>query len=116
MRSPRAADDRGSVAAEFAVALPAVVLVLGICLGGVGVGTQQLRLQDAAAVAARALGRGESSGQVASRASRMAAGAALESWTSDGLVCARLTRPADGPLAVGGLRMSAQSCALDGGP
>lgn len=115
MRSARAADDSGSVAAEFAVALPAVVLVLGVCLGGIGVGSQQLRLQDAAAAAARGLGRGEPASDIASVVSRMAEGAVLESWSSGGLVCARLLRAADGPLGAGGMRLAAQSCALDGG-
>lgn len=115
MRSAPAADDRGSVAAEFAVALPAVVLVLGVCLGGVGVGSQQLRLQDAAAAAARGLGRGASAAEVATTAARMVGGAAVESWSTDGLVCARLSRAADGPLGAGGLRLAAQSCTLDGG-
>lgn len=103
------------MAAEFAVALPAVVIVLGVCLGGIGAGSQQLRLQDAAAAAARGLGRGETGGEVESRVARMAGGAALEQWNAEGLVCARLTRHADGPLAVAGLRLTAQSCALDGG-
>lgn len=103
------------MAAEFAVALPAVALVLGVCLGGIGVGSQQLRLQDAAADAARGLGRGESTGEVVARAARMAPGAALHGWIVDGLVCARLSTAADGPLAVSGLELSAQSCALDGG-
>jgi len=115
MRSVPAADERGSVAAEFAVALPAVVLVLGVCLGGIGAGSQQLRLQDAAAIAARDLGRGESSAGLGSSIDRLTGGAALETWTERGLVCARLTRGVDGPLAVSGLRLSAQSCALDGG-
>jgi hypothetical protein len=115
MRSPRAADDRGSVAAEFAVALPAVVLVLGVCLGGIGVGSQQLRLQDAAAAAARGLGRGETAGAVAAQVTRMAGGATLERWAADGLVCVRLSRAAEGPIAAAGLRLAAESCALDGG-
>jgi len=114
MRS-RWADDRGGVAAEFAATLPAVVVVLAICLGALGVGSQQLRLQDAAAAAARALGRGESVGEIQSRIARAAEGAAIENWATDGLVCARLSRDAAGPLAVSGLRLVAESCALDGG-
>ena len=53
--------------AEFAAVLPAVVLVLAVCLSGVQVATAQLRLQDASADASRLLGRGEPSGVAAHR-------------------------------------------------
>jgi Flp pilus assembly protein TadG len=115
MRSRSAADDTGGVAAEFAVALPAVALVLAVCVGAVGVGSQQLRLQDAVADAARGLGRGESTAAVASRAARAVAGSALASWQAGELVCARLSADARGPVTVAGLRLTAESCALDGG-
>ncbi len=114
MRS-RWADDRGSVVAEFATALPVVVIVLALGLGAIAVGSQQLRLQDAAAVAARALGRGESLAEIRSKVADVAGVADVESWSADGMVCARLSRAASGPIAVGGLRLTAQSCALDGG-
>ena len=68
----RPGDDRGSAVAEFAVALPAVLLVLATVLGGVQLGTLQVRLQDAAADAARSLGRGDSASSVASRIARQA--------------------------------------------
>ncbi len=109
------ADERGSAAAEFAVALPAVALVLGLCVSGVAAAAQQVRLQDAAADAARALGRGDSAGVAAGRAQRQVPGAVLESWSSGGLVCVRLRVPASGPLGAAGLRLQATSCALDGG-
>lgn len=115
MRSAWAADERGSAAAEFAVALPAVMLVLALCIGGVGVGAQQVRLQDSAADSARALGRGDAASVIAARASRAAPGAALESWALGELVCVRVTAPAAGPLGASGLRLEASSCALDGG-
>ena len=111
----RWADDRGGVAAEFAAALPAVVIVLGLCLGGIAVGSQQLRLQDAAGAVARGLGRGESVAELRPRVAHASGGAAIESWRADGLVCARLVRAAAGPLALSGLRLTAESCALDGG-
>ena len=108
-------DDAGGVAAEFAVALPSVVIVLAICVGAIGVASQQLRLQDAAAVVARGLGRGEPVAGLTDRAERVAGASAVEHWASGGLVCVRLSRAASGPLAVGGLHLAAQSCALDGG-
>ncbi|QEO08698.1 TadE family type IV pilus minor pilin [Protaetiibacter larvae] len=112
MRSPSAADDAGSAAAEFAVALPAVVLVLAVCLGAVGAGSQQLRLQDAAAVAARALGRGA---PFDAAAVGLDPGTTTERWTDAGLVCVRLTAAARGPAGIAGLRLSAASCAADAG-
>ena len=95
--------------------LPRVALVLALCVGAVGVGSQQLRLQDAAADAARGLGRGESTSAVQGRVSRAAPGSVLADWSSGELVCARLSVPARGPAAVAGLRLAAESCALDGG-
>lgn len=47
------------VTAEFAVALPAVVLLMVLALGAVGAATTMLRCQDAAFAAARAAARGE---------------------------------------------------------
>jgi hypothetical protein len=41
------------VTAEFAVTVPAVLLVLAACLGGLRVGIERLRVVDAAAQAAR---------------------------------------------------------------
>ncbi|MGT2425382.1 TadE/TadG family type IV pilus assembly protein [Amnibacterium kyonggiense] len=40
--------------AEFAVAVPAVLLVLAACLGGLRIGVERLRVDDAAAQGARA--------------------------------------------------------------
>ena len=50
---------QGAVTAEFAVALPAVVLLLAMLLAGSAAGITQLRLEDAARAGARALARGE---------------------------------------------------------
>lgn len=106
----RAEHDTGSVTAEFAVALPAVVLVLAACLTGMQVAGQQLRLVDAAAHAARSLARGEAADAAAARAAREVPGATLTQWTDADLACVTLRAPA----AVG-LTISAVSCALAGG-
>ena len=45
--------DHGAVTAEFAVALPAIVLVLAAGLTGMAAGITQLRLEEAARAAAR---------------------------------------------------------------
>ncbi|HOA58042.1 MAG: hypothetical protein IPI13_09895 [Actinomycetales bacterium] len=54
--------------AEFAVALPAVVLVLVVALSAIGAGIDQIRCVDAARLAARALARGDSQGAAAALA------------------------------------------------
>lgn len=53
------ADDRGSATVEFAVALPAVVVLLLIFLAGWSALAAKVRLADAAGLAARATARGE---------------------------------------------------------
>ncbi|MCU1579380.1 MAG: hypothetical protein JWP19_1584 [Rhodoglobus sp.] len=104
--------ERGSVTAEFAIALPAVVTVLACCLSGLQVAGQQLRLQDAAASAARAAARGGDP----TAAARLAPGASVATWSDGDLVCARLE--ARSTALVGtlmALTLSATSCALGGG-
>ena len=65
----RADSSRGAVTAEFAVALPAVLLLLGLLLAGSAAGVTQLRLEEAAArlVGARLLLR-EDAEQLVSKA------------------------------------------------
>ena len=103
--------DRGSAVAEFAISLPAVMLVLAMTLGGVQLGVLQVRLQDAAADAARSLGRGDSAASVAGRVAQQVPGARWSSSRSGALVCAHLAASAGGPAALLGLTVSAASCA-----
>ena len=51
--------ERGSVTAELAVAMPTVVLLLAVILGGFGLQIERLKLVSIASSSARALGRGE---------------------------------------------------------
>jgi hypothetical protein len=51
--------ERGSVTAEIAVALPALVLVIAVALWGVSAATAQVACVDAARAGARAAARGE---------------------------------------------------------
>lgn len=113
---PEGAGQAGAVTAELAVALPAVVLVLGLCLGAVQVVGQQVRLTDAAADSARVLARGESSERAAQIARQLVATATLRAETNGQFVCARLSAPSTlGPFAAFGLTLEARSCALAGG-
>ncbi|WP_411722000.1 TadE family type IV pilus minor pilin [Mycetocola sp.] len=108
--------DRGSAAAEFAVAIPVVVLVLACCLGAIQVASQQVRLTDAAADAARTLARGDPPGVAAARVQRVASSAAMSTSTSGDFVCVQLSAPAGfGPAALAGLQVRASGCALAGG-
>jgi len=107
----RLRDEWGSAVAEFAVALPAVLLVLGMVLGGVQLGALQVRVQDAAADAARSLGRGDPTSVIAARLARQVPGARLSSTRPGSLVCAHLETSAGGPAALLGLTVSASSCA-----
>ena len=114
--SSRAASERGSVTAEFAAVAPAIVLVLALCLGALQAVTHQLRIADAAAGAARGLGRGDDDATVLGRA-RIEVGTVSLSTEREGeFVCARLSSPCPpGPFTVVGLTISARSCALQGG-
>ena len=99
--------ERGSVTAEFAAVLPAVLLCLALCVGAIQAAAQQARLLDHAAAAARLLGRGDA-------APRPPEGAARRVGSVDGLLCVTVTAPsAAGGLGALGLTVSARSCVLD---
>ena len=99
--------------AEFAVALPAIALVLAACLASVHLVAHQVRLTDAAADAARALARGESAAEADAIADRVSGGASL-AVTEDGVfVCVTLRASGSGLLAA--IELQAESCAVAGG-
>jgi len=110
----RTPDDRsrGSITAEFAAVVPAVVLVLLFALGAMQLAGEQLRLQAAVAQVARQLGRGET---VDDRfVQQVSAGAVVTSSDDGDLVCAQARAPA----ALGiltGITLTASSCALADG-
>ena len=80
------------VTAEFAVALPAFVVVVLAALCAVAVVTAQLRCTDAADLAARLAARGEPDGQVRSTALEAApGGSALEVATTSSTVTATIS-------------------------
>ncbi|MFJ8895702.1 TadE family type IV pilus minor pilin [Leifsonia sp. NPDC102414] len=97
--------------AEFAVALPAVLACLALCLGAVQVATQQARLVDAAAQSARMLARGDDPARIAREAD-----AELTVDREGGMVCVKATGAnQETALGVLGLRASARACAPDEG-
>ena len=104
----------GSVAAELAIALPAVVLTLLLGAGALGAAARQVSLQDAASDAARLLGRGEGRAAASAALTASAPGARMSSAVEGDLVCVTARAEA----GIGSLLrvpLRASSCALDGG-
>lgn len=64
--------DEGAAAAEFAMVMPALLLIIGIVVGAGAVGATQLRAMDAARAAAREIARGEVSSEVIEEARKTA--------------------------------------------
>jgi hypothetical protein len=91
--------------------LPAIVLVLACCLSAVQLAGRQLRLQDAAAAAARSSARGDG----VEVASRLVPGAAASRWHDGELECVRLTSTAALLGTFMPVELTATSCAPGGG-
>lgn len=102
-------DERGAVTAEFAVALPAVVVVVALCVGGLGAAGRQVRLEQGVAQAARVVARGEPDAHAVDVARRIAAADDVTVRTEGDLVCVTATRAAP-PFP----SQHARSCALAG--
>ena len=111
MTTGRLGGDRGSVVAEFAVAFPAVALVVLFGVGALAAGATHVRLQDAAADAARIVARGEPHAAATRAVTDAVSGAAASVEQRGDLVCVTVTAPS-GIIAV---TLSARSCALAGG-
>lgn len=105
-RLARESGDRGSVTAELAVALPAVLAVFALGAAGVALAGRTVLLTDAASVVARSASRGDAAVLPGSAPN----GASVELTTSGGVTCATVSVVAmAGPIAV---PLSARSCAL----
>ncbi|MCU1404020.1 MAG: hypothetical protein JWQ43_323 [Glaciihabitans sp.] len=121
MRSPTSGSNtgdpsRGSVTAEFAAVIPAVLLVLVACLGSLQVAGSQLRLQDAAAGVSRSLARGEAPAVASIRLHQLVPGAELTVHTRGDLLCVDATVwPSGGFGQLVHLQLSASSCAMTNG-
>ncbi|HWL36786.1 MAG TPA: TadE family type IV pilus minor pilin [Frankiaceae bacterium] len=93
--------ERASATAETAVALPALVLVLGVCVWALALAGTALRCAEAARSAARAAARGETT-EAATEAARRSGGPGVAVATAvDGeLVTVRVTARSAPPLPV----------------
>jgi Flp pilus assembly protein TadG len=80
----RTIGSRGAVTAEFAVALPAVLMLLAMLLAGSAAGITQLRLEEAARASARALARGEDPAVVDGIVRKLAGATASSVVAADG--------------------------------
>lgn len=91
------------VTAETAVALPALVLVLFLCLWGIVAGNAMLRCADASRMGARAMARGDSDDQVRRVIASTAPAGASSVLSRDGRVVSVVVRapvPRFGPMRI----------------
>ncbi|GAA2722009.1 TadE family type IV pilus minor pilin [Cellulomonas aerilata] len=110
---PRAGTERGSVTAELALALPAVVGLLVVVLLLASAATSQLRCADAARAGARAAALGEDRALVVAIAQRVAGqGATVTVEAADPWVTVTVRRPlSTGPLGGAGLTAAGRATA-----
>lgn len=93
--------------------LPAVALMLAVGLGAVHLGALQVGLTDAAADAARLLGRGDPAGEASSRVAAVTPGAAMAVAEAGSLVCVTATASVSVGLLGALFELSGRGCALD---
>ena len=109
-----AGHENGSVTAEYAVILPAAVLVLIAAITGGAALWQQIRLEEAAGAAARQVARGEETAAASSTVHRLAGdGAELIADREGGWVTVRVVHAPPGLLDWGGWKLEARAHAPD---
>lgn len=107
-------DERGSVSAEFAMILPALAVVIALGMAAVQCGVVQMRLADAAADAARMIGRGEGVESAAARVGVAESGSSMSVGRDGMLVCVTASAvPTGGIASTFAIELSATGCALD---
>lgn len=95
--------------------LPAVVVVLALCLGGIQTVGQQFRLMDAAADAARLIARGDGQDAARGHVSRTVGAVSFAVEAEGDFRCVRLAaEPMFPPARALDLPVTATSCALAG--
>lgn len=92
-------DEQGSTTAEFAVVLPAVLLVVVMVIGGILLATTRVTLVSAAHDIARLEARNDS-GLVAERVAQLPSRATIARADTGGVLCVTLrSSPGAGPLS-----------------
>ncbi len=104
------ADERGSVSAELAVTLPAVIGVLSLVLGGLGLVADRVWLTSASGWAARAIAIGGNPDAVMADALKSHSDVVPDVSETQDSVCVMLERRASGPIGVLGLVASGSTC------
>ena len=94
----RLGQEAGAVTAEFALALPAVTMVLVLALGVIGAQTDRLALIGLAASGSRALARGEPMATVWQLAKEVGAGISVRASFGAELVCVGASRQVGLPI------------------
>lgn len=107
-------DDRGAVTAEFAIVLPAILVVLGLTIGGTLIAAHRIALVSLAAQVARAEARGDDDLAASVLGRWDGSSVEVERSRHGGLHCVTLrSRPAGGLLA--GIGIASLSCAAISG-
>ncbi|PII84807.1 hypothetical protein BMH32_13670 [Leucobacter sp. OLJS4] len=102
-------DERGSVTAEFAVVMPAILAVLALVLGGIMLAGRRIELVSASAELARLEARGDTV-LASERERRLPRGTSVSRERAGQLLCVHLrAAPGRGILSV--LGISARACA-----
>lgn len=102
-------DERGTVTAEFAIVLPAVLIVLGLVVSGILLAAQRITLVSVAGEVSRAEARGDDAA-AATALEQLSRDVVVEREHPDPLLCVTLTsHPVQGILSE--LGISARACA-----
>lgn len=102
----------GYATAEFALTLPAIVLILAFCLAVLGGAGLRLRAEDAARAAAREAAVGADHGRVVAVVVRLAPGASVELHRHEDYVTASVSVPVPLLAEWGGASVRASATAL----
>lgn len=115
-RQAYSGSDSGSVTAEFAVLMPAVILILACCLTAVQLIGHQVRLTDAVADGSRSLARGDSLEHATDLVQALVGTVQVSTERRGEFVCMTLRDPSVfGPALALGVTVEATGCALEGG-
>ena len=103
--------EAGSVSAEFAVALPAVVVIAGALMTGVRMAADHAWLASSAATIARSISLGSDSDGAVIRVVGGRADVVANVEVSNDMVCVQLRRRVEGVFAMIGIEARESSCA-----
>lgn len=113
-RASRLGDERGSVTAEFAIVMPAVLVVLGLAIGGILISAHRIALVSLAAQVARLEARGDADLAASALGAWNGSSVEVDRSRQGGLHCVTLRfHPGEGLLS--GIRVETLACAAVSG-